>query len=272
MAVMSQMTGVKMAIVDPSKSIPASVPKPAEVSTARLLTPVLRTADQPTRAAIGEAVPLGLNVEGPTDGVLAIVAGLPAGSNLSVGTPVGPTDWQLPARDLARVLVQPPVGFSGAMEMTVDLQGAGDRILDRRWRRLEWRAVRAATADASVAVVSETNAIALSTTAPPKPSPTLTATNARRTTDSVARASPTKGSYVQVASQRTEPDAHSSFKALQAKYPELFGSRQATIRRAHLGDKGVYYRVMIGPLGIEQANELCGSLRASGGQCLVQQN
>ena len=154
----SQTTGVKVAAVEPTKSVPASVPKPAEVSTTRLPKPVLRAADEPTRTVIGEAVPLGLNVEGSTDGVVATVTGLLAGSNLSVGSPVGPTDWQLPARDLARVLVRPPAGFSGTMEVVVNLQIGGDQIVDRRWRRLEWTAAGPARAAAAP-------------TAPPAPTP-----------------------------------------------------------------------------------------------------
>jgi hypothetical protein len=148
-AAASQTTAVEVTAVRPTKSAPASVPKPAEVSTTRLPKPVLRAADELSRIAIGEAVPLGLNVEGSTDGVVATVAGLLAGSNLSVGSPVGPTDWQVPARDLARVLVRPPVGFSGTMEVVVDLQTGGDEIVDRRWRRLEWTAAGPARAAAA---------------------------------------------------------------------------------------------------------------------------
>jgi cell division protein FtsN len=45
------------------------------------------------------------------------------------------------------------------------------------------------------------------------------------------------------------------------------------IRRAELGDKGVYYRAMVGPFtSVEQATELCSSLKAAGGQCVVQKN
>jgi hypothetical protein len=149
--VKSPTTGVKVAALEPFGSVPASVPKPAAVSTTRLQKPVLRAADAPTRTAIGEAVPLGLNVEGSTDGVVANVAGLLAGSNLSVGSPIGPTDWQLPARDLAEVLVRPPAGFSGTMEVVVDLQMGGGQIVDRRWRRLEWTGAGPARAAAASA-------------------------------------------------------------------------------------------------------------------------
>ena len=81
------------------------------------------------------------------------------------------------------------------------------------------------------------------------------------------------GSYVQVSSQRSETDAQASFKALQSKYPNVLGDKRVVIRRAELGDKGVYYRAMVGPFaGVEQATELCSSLKAAGGQCVVQKN
>jgi cell division septation protein DedD len=53
----------------------------------------------------------------------------------------------------------------------------------------------------------------------------------------------------------------------------VLGSRQANIRRADLGDKGVYYRAQIGPFATsDQANAFCGDLKAAGGQCIVQHN
>jgi hypothetical protein len=78
---------------------------------------------------------------------------------------------------------------------------------------------------------------------------------------------------VQLASQKSEGDAQASFRALQAKYPNVLGSRQPMIRRVDLGDKGVYYRAQVGPFAnAEQANEWCGNLKSAGGQCIVQRN
>src|SRR5262249_14761188 len=84
----------------------------------------------------------------------------------------------------------------------------------------------------------------------------------------------TDGSYVvQVSAQKTEADAQASDRALHQKYPDVLGSRQASIRRADLGDKGVYYRAQIGPFTTaDQANAFCGNLKAAGGQCIVQRN
>jgi cell division septation protein DedD len=82
------------------------------------------------------------------------------------------------------------------------------------------------------------------------------------------------GNYVvQISSQRSEAEAQASFRALQAKYPKVLGSRQPLIRRADLGSKGVYYRAQVGPFATaEDANQLCGNLKAAGGQCIVQRN
>ena len=82
------------------------------------------------------------------------------------------------------------------------------------------------------------------------------------------------GSYaVQVSSHRSEQEAQSSFRALQAKYPNLLGGRQPIIRRADLGAKGIYYRAMVGPFdSADQATDLCTNLKAAGGSCLVQKD
>lgn len=78
------------------------------------------------------------------------------------------------------------------------------------------------------------------------------------------------GSYVQVTSQRSEADARSSWRSLQSKYPGLLGSRQAAIRRADLGAKGVYYRALVGPFASAgEAGDLCNSLKSAGASCIV---
>jgi hypothetical protein len=81
------------------------------------------------------------------------------------------------------------------------------------------------------------------------------------------------GSYVQVSSQRSESEAQAAFRALQAKFPSQLGSRQSLVHKVDLGTKGTYYRAMVGPFAnASEAAELCSSLKAAGGQCLVQKN
>jgi SPOR domain len=78
---------------------------------------------------------------------------------------------------------------------------------------------------------------------------------------------------VQVSSQRSEADAQASYKALQQKYASVLGGHDPIIRRADLGDKGTFYRAQVGPFAtMDEANQLCNSLKSAGGQCIIQRN
>jgi len=87
-------------------------------------------------------------------------------------------------------------------------------------------------------------------------------------------AAPAAGGYaVQVTSQRSEAEAQTEFKTLQAKFPGQLGSRQPIIHRADLGDKGTFYRALVGPFASsEAAAAMCSNLKAAGGSCIVQKN
>ena len=92
-------------------------------------------------------------------------------------------------------------------------------------------------------------------------------------TASAAPVASSGGYAVQLSSQGSEAEAQSSFRALQAKYPNLLGGREPIVRRADLGEKGIYYRAMVGPFASrEQATDLCSNLKAAGGSCIVQKN
>ncbi|HEY2228467.1 MAG TPA: SPOR domain-containing protein [Xanthobacteraceae bacterium] len=81
------------------------------------------------------------------------------------------------------------------------------------------------------------------------------------------------GYVVQISSQRNEADAQASFHSLQAKFPKELGDREVIVRRADLGQKGIYYRAMVGPFGTAgDADQFCSGLKAAGGQCIVQKN
>ncbi len=79
------------------------------------------------------------------------------------------------------------------------------------------------------------------------------------------------GYAVQVSSQRSEADAQAAFRGLQSKFPSQLGGKQPMIHRVDLGAKGIYFRAMVGPFGTaEEAGQLCASLKAVGGACIVQ--
>ena len=81
------------------------------------------------------------------------------------------------------------------------------------------------------------------------------------------------GFLVQLSSQKSEAEAQSSFRSLQAKFPNELGDLQPIIRRADLGSKGVFYRTLVGPFASAQdASQFCASYKAAGGQCVVPNN
>jgi hypothetical protein len=106
------------------------------------------------------------------------------------------------------------------------------------------------------------------TTPPPAPAPAP-----QTATRSIAEPTASGGYVVQVSSQRSEADAEASYRMLQAKYPGVLGNRRVTIKRADLGERGVYYRAQVGPFAsADEAGAMCSSLKEAGGQCVVQRN
>jgi sporulation related protein len=102
----------------------------------------------------------------------------------------------------------------------------------------------------------------------------LASTNPTQTAPRPSASAAAAGGYlVQVSSQRSEQDAQASYRSLQSKFPSVLGSRPPVIKRADLGQKGTYYRAMVGPFASsEEAGQFCGGLKSAGGQCVVQRN
>jgi hypothetical protein len=108
---------------------------------------------------------------------------------------------------------------------------------------------------------------------PPPPKPAAAVAAPTRVAAVPPATEVASGAYtVQISSQRSEAEAQASFRSLQTKFPSLLSDRQPIIRRADLGDKGIYFRTMVGPFSGDQAVQFCGSLKSAGGQCVVQRN
>jgi hypothetical protein len=79
--------------------------------------------------------------------------------------------------------------------------------------------------------------------------------------------------YVTVlSSQKSRMDALKIFANMQETYGELLSSRKPDVQEANLGEKGVWYRLVVGPPGSrEAAASLCTQLKAAGysGLCWV---
>jgi hypothetical protein len=103
------------------------------------------------------------------------------------------------------------------------------------------------------------------------PAPAAAAPPPARTAAARSDAAAAGGYAVQISSRRNEADAEAAFRTLQAKFPGQLGGHQPLIRRVDLGEKGVYYRAMVGPFGnADEASKLCSDLKAAGGSCFVQ--
>jgi hypothetical protein len=108
--------------------------------------------------------------------------------------------------------------------------------------------------------------------APPAQRP-LTPPMAATPAPAAAANAAASGYVVQVSSQRSEVDAQAYFRSLQEKFPSQLEGRTAIIRRADLGAKGIYYRVVTGPFASAgEADQFCGSLKVAGGKCIIQRN
>lgn len=88
----------------------------------------------------------------------------------------------------------------------------------------------------------------------------------------VERSGGGSGYYVQLSAQKSEEEARSSFRGIQARHTSLLGGHQVVVRRKDLGSRGIFYGAQVGPFSRESAAKLCKDLEAAGQSCMVQRN
>jgi hypothetical protein len=103
------------------------------------------TQAQPARLVIeghtafaNEPIPLGVSLNGGSGGEMLTLVGLATGTRLTAGAPLGPTGWQLSARDIGKAYAYAPKDFVGVMDAAIDLRSPRDRLMDSQVVRLEW--------------------------------------------------------------------------------------------------------------------------------------
>ena len=78
------------------------------------------------------------------------------------------------------------------------------------------------------------------------------------------------GTRIQLGSVRSEEQARQEWDRIKRKNADLLGGLAATPIRADLGEKGVYWRILAGPVGDPaKAEHLCGELRERSIGCLL---
>jgi len=83
--------------------------------------------------------------------------------------------------------------------------------------------------------------------------------------NNAATASWDTGYVAVLSSQKSRMDALKVFANLQEKYGDVLSSRTPDVQVANLGEKGVWYRLLVGPPGSrDAAASLCTQLKAAG--------
>jgi hypothetical protein len=71
--------------------------------------------------------------------------------------------------------------------------------------------------------------------------------------------------FLQIAVRPGREAAVAAFEDLQRKYPSLLGDRTRIISKVDMGERGVWYRVLVGPMrSISEAERLCEDLKVAG--------
>jgi cell division septation protein DedD len=116
-------------------------------------------------------------------------------------------------------------------------------------------------------VVAQTAPRAETASAPPTP-----LFPASRPIDAAPKSATTasSGGYeLQIGAYKSQEDADAAWKAYTSKHPSA-ASYSEDVHKADLGDKGIWYRLRIGPFsGKAAANDACDKLKADGGACML---
>ena len=73
------------------------------------------------------------------------------------------------------------------------------------------------------------------------------------------------GMFVQIAARNDQAAAMAAFADLQQKYAGVLGSHSPSVRKVDLGDKGVWFRLLVGPMANKaEADKLCEDLKTAG--------
>jgi hypothetical protein len=85
-----------------------------------------------------DSIPLGIRVDGKADGMALEISDLPTGATISSGRPLGTGAWRILATDAGKAVIHLPSGFSGTIDLTINLRLLDDTVVDRRSLHLEW--------------------------------------------------------------------------------------------------------------------------------------
>ena len=188
-----------------------------------------------------------------------------------IASTIAAADQATPAAPAAETTPVPAVMpvASGAVVPVVDASGtalAGRSVTVPVDRPADFAQLASAALAAAAVPPAGANAAAENVLAPP---PAQTAPAAQAAQQPVTVATGGAAAYVQLASQRSEDAARQSAQSMMTRFGVLFGGANPEIQRADLGERGVYYRVLVPAASRADAANICTNIRAAGGDCLL---
>lgn len=255
--------------------VTASIPEPAAPEPAQ--APAVRTV-RATMSAPNAPEPVSDNRSTATlDGIRVPQAVSSLGQTITLTPPdvaaIEPQSGSVTVRPLSQALPPPRATAGNGWQATVTRFAQPVIAQSSAPQRVaavpSERALTTASIDstAPTPVTQDTNLLT-----PPRRSfaaaPTIVA---QGTSTTATDASPApRGLRVQIGSFRSASDATSAWDKTAAAHQELIGQRQPYIVEADLGERGIYYRLQVGPLhSANEAKTLCNALKARGQDCII---
>ncbi len=182
-----------------------------------------------------------------------LIASTIAASETATATTTAPATTATPAPTVTPVT-------SGSVVPVVDATGtplSGRTVTIPTDRPADFAQAATAALSASAVPASGT-----ATTAAPAAQPAAMTPTVSNTTSGAS-------AYVQLASQRSEDAARQSAQSMNTRYGVLFSGAAPEIQRVDLGERGIYYRVLVPAASRDAAANICTNIKAAGGDCLL---
>ncbi len=263
------------AAVDPI--VTASIPEPVQPASISPVEPARDPAPVAAAPIPAEYTPVEGPQSGTLDGIRIPTAASSAGQTVTLMPPnvaaIEPQSGSVTVRPLSEALPPPRATGAPGWEATVTRFAQPPLASDQTPRRIAAVPTGDPSTTASIDSTSPTpaardNNLLTPGQSAPSRQPVRVAQGTSSTASDASPAS--SGLRVQIGSFRSASDATAAWDKTVAAHQELIGQRQPYIVEADLGERGIFYRLQIGPLhSSNEARTLCNALKARGQDCIL---
>lgn len=263
------------AVADPI--VTASIPEPVQTVATSPIEPPDESVPSTAAAADAEQRPTQRPQNADLDGIRIPTAASSAGRTVTLTPPnvaaIEPQSGNVTVRPLSEALPPPRATGDAGWEATVTRFAQPPLASVQTPRRIAAVPTGDPTITASIDSTRPTpaagaNRVLTPVRSTPSRQPVRVAQGSSATASDASPSSP--GLRVQIGSFRSASDATAAWDKTVAAHQELIGQRQPYIVEADLGERGIYYRLQIGPLhSSNEARTLCNALKARGQDCII---